>query len=214
MKDFIKFQQSRSQTDPTAKDLTEYQWEQSYDACKSSRRKLRGSSYSKRSSRLSRRDSSKSRNLSRSRSRSESSNRTSSRKVSRGSDKKRAKRSRSSSATTDAGSFKLSTGGLTLRPVRPDSAYNVLRVFIRTMAWIAMVLVGLSVAIKALNFTGTSAFLLSLLEGLLKIVGILVLKPFLEAMLDIPDIAMQQRKRKAPVALPPAELVLSEDSDV
>ena len=70
-----------------------------------------------------------------------------------------------------------------------------------------MVLVGLSVAIKALNFTGTSAFLLSLLEGLLKIVGILVLKPFLEAMLDIPDIAMQQRKRKAPVALPPAELV-------
>lgn len=209
MKDYREFKQSRLKTDPTSKDFTESQWERAYDAYKSSRRKLRGSGDSKRSSgRSSSRDSSKSRDRERSRSSASSggSDSSSARKISRGSEKKRVKRSRSS-APIPAGeelSFKLSTSRLGLRQVRSDSAYNELRVLIRLMAWVAIVLIALSVAVKALYYTDSSAVLVALLEGLLKVVGVFVLRPFLEAMLDIPDIAMKQQKSNAPapVALP------------
>lgn len=217
MRSLKEFQQSRLKIDPTAKNLTESQWQQAFEAYQSSRKNVRGSNGSKRSgSSSSRRESSRSRDKEGTRSGSSSSERRASsqsrssrgsgssesrraRKVEKPTEKKRVKRSRveSTEPTSEEFLFKLSNSRLNLKEVRNDTAYGELRVSIRLMANIAIVLVILIAAVKCFYFSDLAAMMAALLEGLLLIVGILVLRPVLNAIIDIPDIALKKSKIEA-----------------
>lgn len=77
--------------------------------------------------------------------------------------------------------------------IRHNSAYSDLRTLLDFLSWVAIGLIVLTGAVKLVYYTSASATILSLLGAGMQIILVVFLRLLVHVIIDIPDIALQQR---------------------
>lgn len=75
--------------------------------------------------------------------------------------------------------------------VRQNSAYSDLRMILDQLTWVAIGLIVMVSAVK-LSYSTDAIAMVALLNGVVKVVGIVALRMLAHAIIDIPDIALHE----------------------
>lgn len=167
MKDFETFKESRFKVDPSARNLSEQQWQQAYVAYRKSRKRVGRSQETLSDDSVSGVDSKRSRNGQRSRRKGEAADR----------------------------SF-LNTRHLLIEQIRANSAYAELRMLVDTLAWVATGLVLLGLVIKFYFFSAVLGLLTALFAGILQLIAVFAVRKLFQVLLDIGDLAIERKQRE------------------
>lgn len=167
MDSFEAFKESRLAMDPSTKKLTDHQWEQSYKAYLSSRKRVRATSQ---------------------RSSSESNSEDGSRR------RRSSQRSGGGkSHTTSKGQHlpaSLTKAALLKHQIKQESAYQDLRLLLNVVVYVLMGLVVFRSLFQVFLYTSTLSVVSMLLDAALQIVLLLIGKWLLHVIIDIPDILL------------------------
>lgn len=87
--------------------------------------------------------------------------------------------------------------GLLRQTVRQQSAYRDLRLVVDILAWVGVVLVSLAIVLSLMYSPTTTLALVALLEGLIKVIGIVLVRLLIHVVVDIPDIALYRECNRA-----------------
>lgn len=116
---------------------------------------------------------------------------------SEGGSKKR-RRSRSTSSVRGSHSpSSVSELGQLRRIVRDQSAYTDLRLIVDILAWIAIGIVVLASVVTLFYYTSVPSSIVSLLDAVVQVIGIVLLRLLVQVLIDIPDIALHRSVREA-----------------
>lgn len=173
MESLEEFKQSRLKIDPSARKLTEMQWEQAFEAYKTSRQRVGQTGQSSEEGGSSRRSSSRKRS-------------SSSRRHASG----------SSRASVQA-SASLTKTGLLKFQIQKASAYQDLRLLVNVLAYVLIALIVISVLFNIFVLPEILMAISILLTGLCQIVGVLILRMLIQALVDIPDILLYRATQDA-----------------
>ncbi|MDQ8194575.1 hypothetical protein QEH59_09070 [Coraliomargarita sp. SDUM461004] len=160
MDDFDTFKASREKMDPTARKMSEHQWEQAYVAYRNARVRVSGSARSSSGERTKKRRDSKSQSF------------------------------RSGSARDTYVSTQSSDMKALRQQVRGQSAYSDVRLLIDVLAWIAIAVVVLAGVLTLFYYTSVPATLASVMDTLAQVIGIVAARLLVQVLVDIPDIAL------------------------
>ena len=167
MEDFETFKDSRLKIDPSAREMTDHQWKQSYAANQSARERVGAGSGSE--GKVSKRQKSKSTNSS---------------------DLKSSLRaSQQLGAVSDLSNLR--------QVVRQQSAYSDLRLIIDILAWVSIAVFILIAVVSMFFNTSAAGAIISLLWAGIQIIGVVVARLLVHVLVDIPDIALHQSLQKS-----------------
>lgn len=167
MDDFDTFKASREKMDPTARRMSEHQWQQAYAAYRTARERVVGGGQSNASS-------------------------GAKAKRRRHSNSTKAKVAERQSQRPSSVSYL----GLLRHKVRGQSAYADLRLMVDILAWVAIALVCVAGAFTLFFYTSVPATLTALLGTFVQVIGIVVARLLVQVLVDIPDIALYRLQQK------------------
>jgi hypothetical protein len=176
MDDFDTFKASREKMDPTARKMSEHQWQQAYTAYRNARERVAGGSPS------------------------DAMSGGSSGGSSGGKTKKRRRSNTAAAKPSGRQSHRpssVSELGLLRHKVRGQSAYADLRLIVDILAWVAIALVLFAGIFTLFYYTSVPATLTALLGSLVQVIGIVVARLLVQVLIDIPDISLYRLHQRS-----------------
>ena len=167
MEDFETFKASRVKMDPSSRQMTDHQWNQSNAAYQSARERVGAGSGSE----------------------DEVNKRQKSKSMYSSNPKGSLMGSRKSSAVSDFGNLR--------QLVRQQSAYSDLRLIIDILAWVSIAVFILIAVVSMYFYTSAGGAMISLLWAGVQIIGVVVARLLVHVLVDIPDIALHQSFQKS-----------------
>jgi hypothetical protein len=165
MQNFEDFKKSRLTMDPTSRNLTDHQWEQSYAAFQISQQRASGGSSKRKGEGGS----------------------------SRGSGRRRHSTKQASKGMHAPTA--LSKTGFLIREVRKETAYSELRFLVNILSYLLMALIVGNALFQVVVFTSMLAGVSVLLTAGLQIVIVVLAKLLVQVLIDIPDVLLYRHSQ-------------------